>query len=108
MCELFYCSSPGWDSTPLPLSYLCEERLVDLHALVRALRQDVSPTMPAVADGGVGIGDAAQEHRPLVVELLFCFSYTLVHGDHWVIKVCWRQGSSQYTLFQEWFHGQMG
>lgn len=75
-------------SSTLPASYLCEKGLVDLHALVRALRQDLSATVPAVADRRVGIGHAAKEHRPLVVELFLSFSYALMHRHRRVIKVC--------------------
>lgn len=82
----------------LPLSYLSEKRLVDLHSLVRALRQDLSPAMPAVADGRVGIGNAAQEHSPLIVELLLSFSYTLVYCHHRVIKVCERKESRKLSI----------
>lgn len=74
----------------LPLSYLSEKGLIDLHSLVGALRQDLSPAMPAVADGRVGIGHTAQKHSPLIVELLLSFSYTLVHRHHRVIQVCER------------------
>lgn len=76
----------------LPLSYLSEKRLIDLHSLVRALCQDLSPTVPAVADRRVGVGHAAQKHSPLIVELLLSFSYTLVHRHHRVIKVCSKGG----------------
>lgn len=69
----------------LPLSHLSEKRLVDLHSLVRALRQYLSPAMPAVADGRVGIGHTAQKHSPLIVELFLSFSYALVHGHDRVI-----------------------
>ena len=68
--------------------YLGEKGLVDLHPLVRALRKHLSATMPAVAHGRVGVGHTAQEHRPLVVELLFSLSYTLVHRHHGVVQVC--------------------
>lgn len=68
--------------------YLSEKGLVDLHALVRPLREHLSAAVPAVADGGVGVGHAAQEHRPLVVELLLRLSYTLVHRHHGVVQVC--------------------
>lgn len=71
----------------LTLSYLCEKGLVDLHTLVRALCQHLSPAVPAVADRRVGIGHAAQEHSPLVVKLLLSFANALVHRHHWVIKV---------------------
>lgn len=81
-----YCVSYFLSTSSLP--YLCEKRLVNLHALIGALRQDLSPTMPAVADRWVGIGHAAQKHSPLIVELLLSFSYALVHCHHWVIKVC--------------------
>lgn len=89
-------------------SYLSEKRLVDLHSLIRALRQDLSPAMPAVADGRVGVGHTAQKHSPLVVELLLSFSYTLVHRHHRVIEICERErkergGSYQQTLFHELF-----
>lgn len=69
----------------LPLSYLSEKWFIDLHSLVRSLGQYLSPSVPAVADRWIGIGHAAQEHGPLVVELLLCFSYTLVHGHDRVI-----------------------
>ena len=104
-----------WFNTFIPvmlqLSYLSEKRLVDLHSLIRALRQDLSPAMPAVADGRVGVGHTAQKHSPLVVELLLCFSYTLVHRHHRVIEICEREreetrGSYQLTLFHELFNWQ--
>ena len=75
-------------SSTLPLAYLREKWLVDLHALVRALRQDLPPAVPAVADRRVGIGHAAEEHGPLVVELFLSLAYTLMHGHHRVVKVC--------------------
>lgn len=74
--------------TTFPLSYLCEKGLIDLHALVGALSQDLPPTMPAVADRRVGIGHAAQEYCPFIIELLLSFSNTLMHSNHWVIEVC--------------------
>ena len=69
------------------VSYLSEKGLVNLHSLVRALRQDLSPAVPAVADGRVGVGHAAQKHCPLIVELFLSFSYTLVHRHRRFIKV---------------------
>lgn len=72
---------------PLKFSYLCKEGLVDLHTLIRALRQNISASVPAVAHWRVGVGYAAKENRPLVVELLFGFSYTLMNRDDWVIQV---------------------
>lgn len=75
--------------------YLSEKGLVDLHPLVRTLRKHFSAAVPAVAHGRVGVGHAAQEHRPLVVELLFSLSYTLVHRHHGVIQVCWTEADKQ-------------
>lgn len=70
------------------MAYLSEERLVDLHALVGALRQHLPTPVPAVADRRVGVGDAAEEHRPFVVELLLGLTDALVHRHHWVVQVC--------------------
>lgn len=72
----------------LPQAYLSEERLVDLHTLVRALRQYLPTPVPAVADRRVGVGYAAEEHRPLVVELLLGLANALVHRHHRVVQVC--------------------
>lgn len=80
-----YCLLVSSVRTTLPLSYLSEKGLVDLHSLVRALCQHLPPAMPAVADGRVGVGHAAQKHGPLVVELLLRLSYTLVHSHNRVI-----------------------
>lgn len=81
--------SGGFLSSSLPLPYLSEEGLVDLHALVGALGQNLAAAVPAVADGRVGVGHAAQEHRPLVVELLFGLADALVHRHDRVVQV-WR------------------
>lgn len=75
--------------------YLSEKRFVDLHPLVRALRQHLPPAVPAVAHGWVGVRHTAQEHRPLIVELLFSLSYTLVHRHHGVIQVCQTEADYQ-------------
>lgn len=68
-------------------AYLCKEGLVDLHALIRALGQDLFATPPAVAHWGVGVGHAAQEHRPLIVELLLSLPDALVDGYNGIIQI---------------------
>lgn len=75
--------------------YLSEKGLIDLHPLVRTLRQHFSAAVPAVPHGRVGVGHAAQEHRPLVVELLFSLSYTLVHRHDGIVQVCRTKGDKQ-------------
>lgn len=69
------------------LSYLCEERFVDLNTLVWTLRQHVPASVPAVAHRRVGVGHAAEEDSPFIVKLLFGFSYTLMDCYHWIIQV---------------------
>lgn len=68
-------------------SYLGKEGLVDLHTFIGSLRENVSSSVPAVADGRVGVGHTTQEHRPLVVELLFRFTYTLMNRHHRVVQI---------------------
>lgn len=82
------------------LSYLSEKWLVDLHSLVRALRQYLSPAVPAVTHWRVGISHAAQKHSPLIVELFLSFSYTLVHGHDRVIKVCERENKERAAIYE--------
>lgn len=69
------------------LIHLCEERLVDLHPRVGALTQGLSAPPPGVVDRWVGAGHAAQEHRPLKVELLFRLADTLMDRYHRVVQV---------------------
>ena len=68
-------------------AYLCEEGLVDLHALIRALGQEFLATPPAVAHRGVGVSHAAQEHRPLIVELFLSLPDALVDSYNGIIQI---------------------
>lgn len=71
-----------------PQAYLGEEGLIDLHSLVGALRQVLPAAPPAVTHRRVGVGRAAEEHRPLVVELLLSLAHTLMNCHHGVIQIC--------------------
>lgn len=82
------CLSRPLSPTAPAVSYLCEKRLVDFHAFIRALGQDLASAVPAVADGRVGVGHASQEHGPLVVELLLGLSDALMHRHHRVVQIC--------------------
>lgn len=93
---LYACLYKEWGMYFNLYAYLCEEGLVDLHTLVGALREDLAPAVPAVTHGRVGVGDTAQEHRALVVELLLGLADALVHSHHWRVQV-YRAGSPKRT-----------
>lgn len=71
-----------------PAPHLCEEWLVDLHPRVGTLCQRLPAPPPGVVHRRVGVGDTAEEHRSLEVELLLCFADALMDGDHRVVEVC--------------------
>lgn len=48
---------------------------------------------PGVVDRWVGVGDTAEEHGPLKVELLLSFTDALVHRDQRIVQV-WGNGGS--------------
>lgn len=70
--------------------YLGEEGLIDLHSFIRALQQHLLATSPAVPHGRVGVGDAPEKHRPLIVKLLLRFPNALVDCYYWIVQI-WRR-----------------
>lgn len=68
-------------------AHLREERLVDLHPRVGALRQRLPAPPPGVVHRWVGVGDTAKKHCPLKVELLLCLADALVDRYHRIVQV---------------------
>lgn len=69
-------------------SYLGKEGLIDLHSFVRPLQQHLLAASPAVPDGWVGVGDAPEKHRSLIVKLLLGFPNALVDRHYRIVQIC--------------------
>ena len=68
-------------------SYLGKEGLIDLHSFIRPLQQYLLATSPAVPNRRIGVGNAPEKHRSLIVKLLFCFPDALVDCYYWIIQI---------------------
>lgn len=79
------------NQTPPLHPYLGEEGLIDLHSFIRALQQHLLAASPAVPHGRVGVGDAPEKHRPLIVKLLLRFPDALVDCYYWIVQIWKRQ-----------------
>lgn len=66
--------------------HLSEKGFIDVHARVGALRQHLPSSPPRVQNGRVGVGDTAQKHRPLKVELFLCLAHALMHRNDGIIQ----------------------
>lgn len=70
--------------------YLCKKGFIDLHPRVGVLRQQLIVPLPAVVNRRVGVGDAAEEHRPFKIKLLLRFSNALMDRDVRDVQICGR------------------